>query len=171
MIIDNNNFSKQNLLIAFLISHTINWLINTNFNNLFIHRLYLKKLSKSLLFRYLDTLQNKLISQDWLIYAACFGSISKGLLKESSDLDVSFVRKPGFLNALKALWFILKERKIADFKGIPLEAYINDNPLESMHRFKDEETAVVIIDPADIISHYYKKQITLLEAEILNTSM
>lgn len=156
------------VITSLIISHTLNWIVNTNFNSLLIHRLYLKKLDKSSLFIYLSSLQEKLKTESWLEFAAIFGSISRGELKESSDLDVTFVRKSGIFNALKAVWFLFKERKIADFQGIPLEAYINETPDESARRFKKEDTAVVLTDSNSILSLYYENTISLNAARKLN---
>ena len=154
--------------LSFIIAHTLNWLINVNINSILIHRLFLKKLSKSNLFRYLESLDKRLNEKNWLLYSAVFGSICRGTLKDSSDLDVSLVRKPGFIRALKGLFFITCEKKIADFKSIPLEIYLNDLPESSIERFKAEKNPLILKDPSNIISRYYDEYLTLSEAKSLN---
>jgi len=156
------------LIISFLIAHTFNWLVNGNISIILIHRLLLVKLSKQDLFLYIEKLQQKTVSKNWILYAASFGSICRGDLKDSSDIDISIVRKPGFKNALKSIWFALKEKKAADFNGIPLEIYISDTPENSIHRFAAEQNPVVIYDPYNAIDNYYKDKLTIEEAKKLN---
>lgn len=156
------------IILSFITGHTLNWLINLNLYILFIHFLFISKLSKNDLFVYLELLKSRLDSMDWVLYSASFGSICRGELKDSSDIDVSIVRKPGLRNAIKSIWFALKEKKIADFKGIPLEIYISDTPNNSIKRFKAENNPVVLYDRENIIDKYYTEKLSLQEARSLN---
>lgn len=157
----------QNIIYSFLIAHTLNWIINGNISMLLIHNLLLVKLSKQDLFRYMEKLEANTKKQDWILYAASFGSICRGELKDSSDIDISIVRKPGFQNALKSIWFALKEKKKADLKAIPLEIYISDSPQNSIKRFGAEKNPVVIYD-TDIIQRYYSSVLNIEAAKVLN---
>jgi len=159
---------KYSLVVSVVIGHTLNWLFNSNFYNILIHRLMTSKLSKVALFEYSESLRKRLEKQDWILYAASFGSICRGKLKASSDLDISIVRKSGFLNGLKGLWFITIEKKIGDFYKIPLELYLNDIPETSVNRFKSENNPVVMYDKNNVIKNYYSVQLTLEEAKKLN---
>ena len=156
------------IIISLITGHTINWLINGNFNIILIHFLFLKKLSINNLFNYLESLKNRLVSTDWVLYSASFGSICRGELKASSDIDVSIVRKPGLQNAVKSICFALKEKKIADLKRIPLEIYISDSPKNSINRYKAERNPIVLYDKEDTINRYYEVKLTLEEAKRLN---
>lgn len=157
------------ILITFVIAHSLNWLVNGNFYVLIIHRLMLGKLSKNDLFSYLDILGNRIQQQHWVLYAASFGSICKGKLKDTSDLDLTIVRKKGFKNAIYSILFAIKEKKLADFKGIPLEIYISDSPQDSIKRFGGEKNPVVIYDPENEIDKYYKEKLSIKEAILLNS--
>jgi len=164
-------FAYSNLklsVISFVIAHTLNWIVNGNFYNLIIHRLLLDQIAKKDLFNYMDNLEEKLKDKDWILYAASFGSICNGNLKDSSDVDISIVRKPGFQNALKAIWFSVKEKKYADFNKIPLELYISDSPENSKNRFKAEPNPVVVFDPEHTIDKYYTEKLSINEAKKLN---
>ncbi len=156
------------VLISFVIAHTLNWIVNGNFYNLIIHRLLLAKLTKKDLFNYMDNLEEKLQDKDWILYAASFGSICNGNLKDSSDVDISIVRKSGFNNAISAILFSIKEKKYADFNKIPLELYISDSPENSMKRFKVEKNPVIVFDPDNTIDKYYNEKLTIDEAKKLN---
>lgn len=159
---------RISIVYSIVIGHTLNWLVNSNFYMILIHRLMTSKLSKRELFEYAQSLQKRLEKQNWILYAASFGSICRGKLKDSSDLDISIVRKPGLINGLKGLWFILIEKKIGDLNKIPLELYLNDIPETSKNRFKSENNPVVMYDKENIIKKYYKDILTLDEAEKLN---
>jgi len=158
----------QNIILSFLIAHTFNWLFNGSIVTLFIHRLLIMKVSKEKLFAYLISFQNRIQNKKWVLYSASFGSICRGKLKDSSDIDVSIVRKSGFVNGIKAIFFTIKEKKIADFKGIPLEIYISDTPQNSINRFKKENNPVVITDSINTIDVYYNEKLTINEAKKLN---
>jgi len=163
------SFSMGTLvIISFVIAHTLNWAVNGNFYNLIIHRLLLAKLTKKDLFNYMDNLEEKLQGKDWILYAASFGSICNGNLKDSSDVDISIVRKSGFKNAISAILFSIKEKKYADFNKIPLELYISDSPENSMKRFKVEKNPVIVFDPDNTIDKYYNEKLTIGEAKKLN---
>ena len=158
----------KGLIISFLIAHTLNWVVNGNISIILIHRLLLVKLSKQDLFLYMEKLHEKTKKENWILYAASFGSICRGGLKDTSDIDISIVRKPGFKNALKSIWFALKEKKIADFKGIPLEIYISDTPQDSIKRFGAEKNPVIIYDSEDIIQKHYSSVLSIESAKTLN---
>jgi len=95
----------HSFLLSLFVAHSVNWYVNGNFYVLLIHRLRFAKLSKVKLFVYFDGLQQRLGKQNWILYCASFGSICRGQLKEYSDIDMSIVRKSGFLNGIKALFF------------------------------------------------------------------
>lgn len=154
--------------ISFIIGHSLNWIVNGNFYNLLVHRLMLAKLNKKDLFEYINILEQKMQGQDWALYAASFGSICRGELKDSSDIDVSIVRKPGIKNAILSMLFSTKEKKYADLKGIPLEIYISDSPKDSINRFGAEKNPVVIYDPDLVIDEYYSEKLSIFEAKVLN---
>ena len=162
------NCIPLNFILSFILGHTLNWIVNGNFYNLIIHRLLLAKLSKHDLFDYTEGLKKRLTKKEWVLYAVSLGSICKGNLKDSSDVDISIVRKPGFKNAVSAIIFSVFEKKYADFHKIPLELYISDSPQNSMKRFSDEQNPVVIADPDNVISNYYQTKLTLEEAKKLN---
>lgn len=149
-------------------AHSVNWYVNGNFYVLLIHRLRFAKLSKVKLFVYFDGLQQRLGKQNWILYCASFGSICRGQLKEYSDIDMSIVRKSGFLNGIKALFFSVVEKKRADWLRVPLELYINDNPDSSKKRFNAENNPVVLCDPYGTISKHYSERLTVAEAKQLN---
>ena len=156
------------VLFGFILGHTFNWLVNGSFYAILVHRLLILKLIKKNLFIYLANFVNRLEGKDFILYCALFGSICTGELKDSSDIDVSLVRKRGFINSFKALFFILKEKKLADLHGIPLELFLSDSPENSKKRFGGEHNPVVIYDPENNLNKYYSETLTLADAKKIN---
>ena len=156
------------LFLGLVIGHSINWILNSNFCSLIVHRLLASKTSKRNIFNYLTSLQNRINSKSWVLYSAAFGSICRGMLTDSSDLDISIVRNPGLNNAIKALCFVFIEKKRADFMCIPLELWLSDSPEDSKNRFKVENNPVVISDKIDSLDKYYEDKLSIHEAKLLN---
>ena len=167
-----NLFFKNNIyaliFLSFFLGHTLNWIVNCNFSVIIIHRLMLSRISKQQLFDYLYVLEDKLKGKEWVLYCGSFGSICRGKLKDSSDIDISIVRRPGLKNAMASILFSVKEKKFADFKKIPLEIYISDSPENSKKRFKGESNPVVISDPYKTIDDYYDEKLSIAQAEKIN---
>lgn len=149
--------------------HTLNWFVNNNICVLLVHLLLVKKISKKAIFDYLDYLQAQLAGKDWVLYAVVLGSISRGDLKPSSDIDVSIVRKPGFVNACKAIGFSIWQKGVSDLQGIPMELYISDRISNSVNRYKDENKPVILAGNDSIVHSNYPQSMTLKDAKRLNT--
>jgi predicted nucleotidyltransferase len=167
-----NSFFKIDIYalisLSFFLGHTLNWIVNCNFSGLIIHRLMISSVTKGQLFDYLYVLEDKLKGKKWVLYCGSFGSICRGKLKDSSDIDISIVRRPGLRNAMASIMFSVKEKKFADFKKIPLEIYISDSPENSIKRFKGENNPVVISDTYNTIDNYYNEKLSISQAVKIN---
>ena len=155
-------------VIGFIVGHTLNWSVNCNFHVLLIHRLKWTKILKEDYFKYLFSVQQRLTNKNWLLYSVCMGSICEGKLNNSSDIDISIIRKPGFKNALSAIIFFVKEKKYADFKRIPLDLFIIDNPINSIKRSNYQKKPIILSDADNTIDKYYNEKLTIAEAKKLN---
>lgn len=130
------------ILIAFILAHTLNWIFNGQIPVL-LKNLRLIKTEYERFEKYLDTLKKKVEKNDSILYAAAFGSLSRGELKGTSDLDVRLIRKPGFINGLRACIFIMKERSWATFNKFPLDIYVGDS-MEFLKKMREDERAQII---------------------------
>lgn len=158
----------QSIIVGAISGHSMNWVINSNFYNIFVHRLLLSCLDKKNAFSYLDSLADRLKGSSSILYATTHGSICNGNLKTSSDIDVALVRNKGFINGIRAIYFVVSERKIADWRRIPLEIHLTDSPAKAIARFKKEKNPVVIHDPGNTIDKYYSNKLSIAEARNLN---
>ena len=161
------------LLYSFIFSHTINFCINCNFSVLFIHRMRWFKTNKKDLFKQLSLIKhrlNKMHDKGWIMYCVSHGGICNGTLNSYSDIDVSIIRKPGFINFMKSIIFYVKEKKYADFNMVPLDIFICDSPENTIIRSNYQKNPIVLLDHNNIIDDFYKDKlkISLEEAQILN---
>ena len=169
----NGNISLVNFCISFTIAHTSNWIINCNFFVLLIHRTRIKKISKNKLFNHLKFIRkrfSKLKNNDWVLYCVSHGGICNGTMNEHSDIDISIIRKPGFINFIRSIFFYVIEKKIADYKGIPLDIFICDSPEKCIERSGYQDNPVVKFDHNNQIDFYYpnKNKISIEESIFLN---
>jgi glycosyltransferase involved in cell wall biosynthesis len=110
---------------AFLLAHTVNFLFNA----------HLCALSKDYGMvshtyeqyeRYVQGFQQRAQAELSLQSIELRGGLTRQSWTPYSDLDVRLVRKPGFINGLRACWFLLRERTHALFAWFPLDAYVRD---------------------------------------------
>lgn len=139
------------ILISFLIAHTLNWVFNSQIFAL-IKQFNLIKTDYKSFNKYLERLKKKLKNEPSVVWAGVFGSLVRGELKETSDLDVRLVRKPGSKNGLRACFFVMKERTWALINRFPLDIYVLDD-IKSIkrHIIKIEiEKMIIIYDKYEI---------------------
>ena len=163
----------KSLFYSFFIAHTLNWFVNNNLFVLLVHRMKWLKTTKPELFIQLESIQNRLEripNKDWIFYCVSHGGICKGTLNSHSDIDVSLIRKPGFINMVRAVIFYIKEKKYADLKGVPLDIFICDTPKNCIDRSKGQKNPIVLLDHLNKVDYYYpeKLKISIKEAKILN---
>jgi len=160
-------------LYSLLISHSVNFFLNCNLSVLFIHRIKWFKTNKKDLFKHLLSIQSRLDTtqdKDWILFCVSHGGICNGTLNSHSDIDVSIVRKPGFINLIKAIIFYVKEKKIADLNMVPLDIFICDSPENTISRSNFQKNPIVLLDHNNIVDKFYKDKLkmSLDEAKILN---
>lgn len=163
----------SSLIFGFLIAHTLNWVINCNLFILLVHRMRWLKTTKHKLFDHLESIQDRLEripNKSWILYCVSHGSICKGEMGSHSDIDVSIIRRAGLNNLLRAIIFYVKEKKIADIKGVPLDIFICDTPKNCIDRSKGQKNPIVILDHESQVDVFYPDglKINIEEAKLLN---
>jgi predicted nucleotidyltransferase len=79
-----------------------------------------------------------------------YGSLVRGEIKPTSDLDIRVIRKSGVLNGFRACIFGLKERSRALFSQFPLDMYVIDNP-NHLLKMRHDESPKILYDPNHIL--------------------
>jgi len=138
----NLNFTLT-FFISFFTSHTINWLFNGHF--FVLMRYFGYKTSVEYLYNYLKRLEEIYRNNKYIDSIAIFGSISRGNLKTTSDIDVRFIPYDGLVNILFTLLIAIKERIFAFMHKIPLDLYVITKS-NSLQKIRDDEinSAIVI---------------------------
>jgi len=119
---------NKRVLFAIVIAHTFSFVLNGHLfammtHDLFWFALYEKKIK---FIKYLDNMHERLnyYQPGYVDGVIFFGSLARGIFRETSDLDVRFIAKKGFVNGLKASHLVFKERLRALFYGFPIDAYM-----------------------------------------------
>lgn len=131
-----------NLLMAFLISHTFNWIFNgqlfalaKNFG--IVHN------DPEKIIDYAYGIKERASGEKSINSVIVYGSLVRSEIKSTSDLDLRIIRKKGLLNGLRASVFGFKERSRALFHQFPLDMYVVDSPKHLLKMRSDEEPLVL----------------------------
>ncbi len=112
-------------IVGFLIAHTLNFLFNA----------HLCALSKDYGLvqhtydqyqHYVQSFYTRAQQEPAIAHVELRGGLTRQSWTPYSDLDVRLFRSPGFVNGLRASWFLLCERSRALFAWFPLDAYLRD---------------------------------------------
>lgn len=131
-----------NITASIVISHTLNWIFNGHIFAVF-KNLKLMKTSKEKFDAYIENLRKKVENESSIVWAGVYGSLVRGEFKETSDLDVRLIRKPGFINGVRACVFVMKERSWATFNRFPLDIYVGDS-FKFLDKICKEEIPIII---------------------------
>lgn len=131
-------------IVAFLCAHTVNFIFNAQLWVLLKHYGLVRN-SHQDFETYIRDFTVRVKTHNALQYGAVYGSYVRGEWKPSSDLDVRLVRRAGFLNGLRACWFLLCERTRALFMRFPLDIYVADG-FASLERLRLDEAPLVLCD-------------------------
>lgn len=122
------------IICSFLIAHTISALMNGHPFALLSHDLFWFSLykDKAKFFSYVDSIRSRMqqMNPRFIYGAVFFGSLVRGIFRDSSDLDIRIISENGFWNAFRAANLVFLERARAFFTGFPIDIY--------MIRSKDE---------------------------------
>lgn len=130
-------------VVAAVLAHSINFALNAHIPAA------LKQVDLAVgtevIHAYVEGLRSRVSSKEYLRGALAVGSLGRGELASSSDLDVRVVRRSGFTNALRACIFVLRERARALRMVFPLDIYLAD-PNGSLKSFDETREAVILCD-------------------------
>ena len=112
-----------NIVLSWIIAHTINFSINGQLFAMFTH---FGANGVPATFFYQETIKmaKRLSKIKSIECALAFGSLSRGEYKKTSDIDLRLVPAPGELNFWKCSLYALKMRMVAFFAGYPLDLYV-----------------------------------------------
>ena len=118
--------STNTLVAGFVFAHTLNFMFNGHINGL-LKCFGISRASEEKLIRYFDAVSKRMHDEPSIRYAAAFGSLSRGELSDTSDVDIRVIRHPGFVHALQSCTFVFLERSRVLLTGVPLDIYVLDS--------------------------------------------
>lgn len=139
------------ILISFFIAHTLNFLFNGQIIAVLKHFGDITH-ELSEFEQYINAIKTRLQKEPSIRWAALYGSITRGELKTTSDLDIRMIRYPGFINGVRACWFTLLERTRAFLQRYPIDILVLDSP-RLLKRLRPDESPLVIFDASVNTNH------------------
>jgi predicted nucleotidyltransferase len=115
-------------LISLIMAHSLSFLCNGHVFAMLTHDLfwYSPYKDKNKFLRYLDSMYERMntLQPAYIEGVVFFGSLARGVFRETSDLDVRFIAKPGFWNGIKSSHLVFHERFRALLAGFPIDTYM-----------------------------------------------
>ncbi len=131
-------------IVSFLIAHTLNWIFNYNFWTCMTFTFPgIRNPGNSKTLIYLEKMQRRMLKYNSIGGCMLYGSISRGVWHEKSDLDMRILRQPGFFSGLKAYLIVFSERLIAVFYGQPLDLYLADS-VNFLNKMRKDENPIFL---------------------------
>jgi predicted nucleotidyltransferase len=131
--------------IAFFVAHTLNFLFNGQLSVLGKNH-GLQHTNYEKLQEYLAHLKRRAKQEPAIQKVVIVGSVSEHRWSPTSDLDVRVLRYPGFINGLRAVLFILRERTFALFRWFPLDIYLLDSEAALSRSLQEGEQETNLLD-------------------------
>lgn len=143
--------SDLRLLLALVLGHTLNMLLNGHVFALLKHDLYWFGFYKDWndFSAYVEGMRERLRTRPCrgLRQAAIYGSITRGSFSASSDLDIRFIARAGFANGFSVAHRVFVERVRAFLAGFPLDLYMVHSHQELARKINlDREEPIVLYD-------------------------
>ena len=128
-----------------MLAHTLNWIFNAHFWD-FGRFLGITRTSPDVFIPYIRKISQRLGNRHSVMVVLIIGSISRGqILKETSDIDMIFIRSGGIKNAFNAVLVTMLERIIAFFNKFPLHLELYDS-IDEMRKHRNDEVPVLLKD-------------------------
>lgn len=117
---------RISLPIAFFIAHTLNFVLNSQPWVVLKHYGCVRNTREEFI-DYLKGFHQRCECEPSITHVRVYGSISRRQWSPTSDIDARILRAAGFVNGLRACWFLLRERTRATVAKFPLDAYLIDD--------------------------------------------
>lgn len=134
------------ILISLVAARTVSYFLYDHFwGGLLVSFDFVKNCGTEEIRQYLIKSRERLSRCLSISTCTVYGSMVRGEFHDKSDLDVRYIRQPGFFNAILALSFAARERVIAFFTRVPLDSYVGDSD-NFLNKMRDDEIPIIIKD-------------------------
>jgi len=152
------------LIASFLVVHTINWVLNGNWWACILFAFpNLRNPGEAKTCRYLNAMGTRLKKSTSISGILIFGSLSRGMWHERSDIDLRILRKLGLWNAIASFLVITRERMFAFLKHQPLDMYLADDIDFLLNMRKDEPPIFLMKRDARLEEAYPFGKVSILK--------
>jgi len=133
------------IISSLFLAHTFSAAFNGHIFAMLTHDLFWISpyKSKSKFIYYVDEMYARIHRKQpaYIAGVVFFGSLSRGVFRETSDLDIRFIAKDGLWNALRTANLVFVERLHAFFSGFPIDAYmfISESEIRRKMDIKNEK--------------------------------
>lgn len=132
------------LILALFVVHTLNWVFNFNFwTGIDFSIPNFRNMGNDRTKEYLRGVQSRMKNANCIGACTLYGSLSRAVWGEKSDLDMRIIRRPGLLNGIKGYWVTFRERVIAVWYLNPMDLYMADGP-KFLTRLRNDEFPVFL---------------------------
>jgi hypothetical protein len=144
-------------LMAIILAHTVNMLINGHFFAMLSH-MGVGATEPAEFIGYVDRLHGRIQRQRFLLGAAAYGSLARNIFRATSDIDLRVFPGKESLSWLKAVFWVSTERFRALIHSFPLDLYAFD--LDSIDaKMKADEPPIIFCDPQGDIARKYRSHV------------
>ena len=144
------------ILISFIVSHTLNWAFNDNIWTCIQFTFpWAMNPGNEKTLAYLEDMERRFSKYDCVTGVMVYGSMSRGVWHEKSDLDTRIMRKPGIRNGFKCYIIVHIERLRAFYNKQPLDMYMADS-VKFLDLMRDDEFPIFLKANDDRLIERYK---------------
>lgn len=146
------------VVLAFIIAHTLNWIFNYNFwtcIDFTFPRVH--NPGNDVTKEYLKGMQKRMKRNDAITGCMIYGSMSRAVWHNKSDLDMRIMGKPGIVNGFRAYLAVFHERLIAVWQKQPLDLYLADG-IKFLQRMRKDEYPIFLKCSDSRLTDFYGRQ-------------
>ncbi len=103
---------------------------------------------------YLNAMAQRLKRSGSVSGLAVYGSVSRAMWHDRSDIDIRMLRRPGFLNLVASSLLTMQERFIAFLYRQPMDLYLADDT-DFLARMRADEEPFLLIKRDDRLDEFY----------------
>ena len=126
------------VVLAFIIAHSINFFTNAQLCAL-SRDFGLVPVRPHQFVDYIQGIKERAEKEASIKALIVCGGISREQLHAGSDFDARIIRHPGFINGVRAAFFLMKERSRALWHWFPLDMYLFDHEKSLNKKLKKDE--------------------------------
>ena len=142
-------------VVTAFITHTIFWIFDSNWWAGFMFTYpWTKNPGEQKTIDYLNKMAIRMKNTESISSVLIYGSISRGVWHNKSDLDVRFLRRSGFGNGFLSIFVLYRERFIALIKKQPLDVYVADS-INFLKKMREDEIPVMLKKDNQILDQLY----------------